>query len=251
GLWTTVCPTIQDLPEQGWKIHVSTTLSDAVKVLDIVWRYCVEREVAFKYLRSERLLLLCNDKNFARARAGKFITIYPRDDVVFGTVLADLDERLAAFPGPYILGDLRHRNGPLHVRYGAFREFYCADGRTLATRDHDGNLVPDVRSPVFTVPDYVDVPEVLAADRAAYDRPAGESFPYDVDTVVRFSNGGGIYLAVDERTGRRVIVREARPHAGLDASGADAVARLHRERWALERLTGLDCVPRLIDYRTV
>ncbi|MFF7265523.1 class III lanthionine synthetase LanKC [Streptomyces sp. NPDC008159] len=62
------------------------------------------------------------------------------------------------------------------------------------------------------------------------------------------SNGGGLYAGVDTRDGRRVVLKEARPHAGLTPDGADAVTRLERERAALERLRGLPCVPALRDH---
>ncbi|CAO0832923.1 Enterobactin exporter EntS [Streptomyces microflavus] len=62
---------------------------------------------------------------------------------------------------------------------------------------------------------------------------------------------GGIYLAKDRETGRRVVLREARPHCGLDGAGDDAVTRLHREHRALTTLAGLDCVPEVHGVRTV
>ncbi|MFC6984579.1 protein kinase domain-containing protein [Streptomyces cirratus] len=56
-------------------------------------------------------------------------------------------------------------------------------------------------------------------------------------------------MATDTRTGGSVLLKEARPLAGLDEDGADAVARLEREHWALEQLSGLDCIPAVVDYR--
>ncbi len=65
---------------------------------------------------------------------------------------------------------------------------------------------------------------------------------------MHFSNGGGVYLATDRRTGERVVLKEARPMAGLDAAERDAVARLQHERDVLRRLDGLDCAPGYRDY---
>lgn len=48
-----------------------------------------------------------------------------------------------------------------------------------------------------------------------------------------------------------MVLREARPHCGLDGAGDDAVTRLHREHRALTKLAGLDCVPRVYGVRTV
>jgi hypothetical protein len=254
GVWETVLPKATELPEQGWKVHVATTLADAVKVLDLVWRYCVDRGLGFKFLRSERVLLLMNEKSFPRGMSGKFITIYPRNNGELATILTELNDILAPFSGPYILGDLRYADGPLYVRYGGFRNLRCpADGdeRVFAVRRPDGTLVPDSRSASFTVPDWVELPEILAPSLAARRSQIDEDFPYRITGAIQFSNSGGVYLATDERTGARVVVREARPHAGLDDAGTDGVSRLARARWALERLAGLDCVPRLVDYRVI
>ncbi|WP_018565742.1 hypothetical protein [Streptomyces sp. PsTaAH-124] len=129
---------------------------------------------------------------------------------------------------------------------------YCvnAAGETVsALRDPAGALVPDLRRPVFSVPDWVAVPGFLAEQVAAQGRP--EDFTYDIERALHFSNGGGVYKARDRRDGRGVVLREARPPAGLDGRGTDAVTRLHRERDMLRRLAGPDFVPRLYDHVTV
>jgi hypothetical protein len=77
------------------------------------------------------------------------------------------------------------------------------------------------------------------------------NMPYTVESALHFSNGGGIYLARDTSTGRQVVLREARPHAGLDGDGNDAVARLYREAETLRALGDLDFVPEYLGTFTV
>ncbi|MGH4002405.1 MAG: protein kinase domain-containing protein, partial [Pseudonocardiaceae bacterium] len=92
----------------------------------------------------------------------------------------------------------------------------------------------------------------MAAQRRFTRVPAaGPELPYHVQRPLHFSNAGGVYLAADRTTGEQVVLREARPHAGLDRTGMDAVARLERERATLTRLAGLDCVPRLLGHHLV
>ncbi|MFD2122422.1 hypothetical protein ACFSNO_27530 [Streptomyces cirratus] len=79
--------------------------------------------------------------------------------------------------------------------------------------------------------------------RAQTPHPAGTS-RFRATRALHFSNGGGVYVATDTRTGGSVLLKEARPLAGLDEDGADAVARLEREHWALEQLSGLELHPR-------
>ncbi|GLY73149.1 class III lanthionine synthetase LanKC [Actinoallomurus iriomotensis] len=252
GAWVFLRPGDSTLPAQGWKIHVSAVPSDAAKVCEIVWDYCVGRRIAVKFLRSEKAVLAVNDKYADRSSSGKAVTLYPADDTELAAVLTELSELLAGFPGPYILSDLRYGNGPLYVRYGGFIERTCPgdDGEPVpALEGPDGRLVPDERASVFTVPDWVAVPEVLRPHVAAWQSDGDEDFPFHVEAALHHSNGGGVYLARDTRSGEQVVLREARPHAGLDRDRVDAVTRLAAERGALERLAGLDCVPRLLEHR--
>src|SRR5579883_1251233 len=153
GDWWHVNPDAHQLPDQGWKIHVSATLENAERVLDLVWEYCVHERIAFKFIRGPRLLLLRNAKYADRAGSGKLVTIYPVDEAVLERVLAALGELLRDEPGPYILSDLRYGDGPLYVRYGGFAARRCLDpsGQLVpAIADPRGELIPDPRGPVFS-----------------------------------------------------------------------------------------------------
>jgi serine/threonine protein kinase len=63
-----------------------------------------------------------------------------------------------------------------------------------------------------------------------------------VTGALHFSNGGGVYVARRD-DGTEVILKEARPLAGLDRDGTDAVTRLGREWHTLRRLAGVPGVP--------
>ncbi|MGV9622326.1 class III lanthionine synthetase LanKC [Streptomyces tendae] len=254
GDWLALRPADADLPAQGWKIHVSACLDNAESVLDRVWRHCVAGGTAFKFVPSRYLLHQRNAKYADRAGSGKFVTVYPANEAEFERLVGELSELLAGEPGPHILSDLRIGEGPVHVRYGGFtrRDCYDADGELRpAVSGPDGALVPDLRGPVFRIPEWVDPPAFLRPHLDARSAVTVTGMPYTVESALHFSNGGGVYLARDTRTGARVVLKEARPHAGLAADGADAVTRLHRERRALERLSGLDCTPEVLDHLTV
>jgi tRNA A-37 threonylcarbamoyl transferase component Bud32 len=249
--WVVLTPDGLALPPQGWKIHVPASLDSARDVLTTVWDYCVPARIAFKFLPSEDHLLLANAKYAPRGSSGKFVTIYPADEAQLETVLHELGPVLAGRPGPYILSDLRWGDGPLYVRYGGFAVRTCLspEGELVPViEDPSGRLVPDVRGPVFRVPDWVSLPAVLEPHLAERNRTTVADLPYRIESALHFSNGGGLYTGQDVRTGQRVVLKEARPYAGLTLDGADAVTRQHRERDALERLRGLDCVPALLDH---
>ncbi|GHF55778.1 serine/threonine protein kinase [Amycolatopsis bartoniae] len=210
-----------------------------------VWDYCIERSISCKHLRTVEMVLANNSKYAAREGSGKLATIYPRDNKELKRTLQELSEILSGEPGPYILSDLRYGAGPLHVRYGGFAERWVeADGRrVLAVSKPDGTLVPDRRTPTFQLPDWVPLPECLEPHLAARRGGDPAQFPYRVTSSLHFSNGGGVYLAEDKADGREVVLKEARPHAGLDRDHVDAVARLHREHDVLRRLAGIPGVP--------
>lgn len=254
GLWTSLLPEDRELAEQGWKIHVSTVPEEAEATLRDTARICLAHGVPFKFLRSEQALLLMSDKYMARSGAGKFLTLYPPDETAFLRVLDELVLALAGRRGPYILSDLRIGDAPVYVRYGAFVARWCTDAdgeRVPALRHPSGELVPDERGVVFRVPPWVTVPEPLRPHLAARAAAGDTTFPYTVTESLQFSNAGGIYRARHRETGRQVVLREARPHSGLDAVGHDAVTRLHREHQALTALAGLDCVPEVHGVRSV
>ncbi|MFI6299144.1 class III lanthionine synthetase LanKC [Nonomuraea sp. NPDC050790] len=249
-LWVRLRPAYRPLKRTGWKIHVSVTPADADHACAIVWDYCVEHDLPFKFLRSRHAIRLLNGKYADRSASGKTITVYPADDEELAEALDTLGRLLKGITGPYVLSDLRIGEGPLSVRYGAFTRLTCVgpEGEPVPGRlDGDGRIVPDVREPRFVLPQDVETPEVLKPHLEARGN-TGADFPFAVESVMHYSNAGGVYLATREGTGERVVLVEARPHAGLDRNGRDAVARLHVQRDIMRRLAGLPCVPRLLAH---
>ena len=244
--WRVRRPVDTALLPQGWKVHVSACLDNAERVLATVAEYCLNKRIAFKFLRSPDVLLLANAKYADRGSSGKFVTIYPADEVQLEAVLTELGEMLDGSPGPYVLSDLRWGQGPLYVRYGGFVERYCLSetgSLTLAIEDSEGRLVPDRREPTFRFPEWVRLPAFLEPHLTARNSLKVDGLPYRIERALHFSNGGGLYLGQHIETGAQVVLKEARPHAGLDVDGTDAVTRLYREQKILERLAGLDVVP--------
>ncbi|HEY3558350.1 MAG TPA: class III lanthionine synthetase LanKC [Kribbella sp.] len=250
-LWMHYAPRSLTLPYQGWKIHVSACRQDAERTLTAVWEYCVQRGIPFKFLRSEAVLVMMNSKAAFRGSSGKLLTIYPADISECELILKELDELLVGIRGPYILSDLRYGEGPLFVRYGAFAERHCLSDtgeRVLAIEDPSGRLVPDTRGPVFSTPAWVTLPSFLEPHLAARNAVTTNDLAYTIESVIQFSNGGGVYLGRDRETQTQVVLKEGRPLAGLDVDGRDAVTRMQHERAILERLAGLDVVPAVKDY---
>ncbi|MBB0232573.1 class III lanthionine synthetase LanKC, partial [Streptomyces calidiresistens] len=254
GDWLHLHPEGVELPAQGWKIHVSARPGNAAGIAEVIHDYCVPRRLSFKFVPSPHQVYLRNSKYAPREGAGKFATLYPEDTDRLRTVLEELDDLLAGETGPYILSDLRWREGPLYVRYGAFTRRQCRDesgALVPALENAEGELVPDRRQPGFHLPPWVTLPGFLAPALAARNATTVRDLPYRIERALHFSNGGGVYAGTDSRSGEAVVLKEARPHAGLAADGVDAVARLEREAAVLERLDGVESVPRLRDRFTL
>jgi hypothetical protein len=250
GDWFVIHFNRSGMPAQGWKIHASATMDNAERILDTVWDYCVPRGIEFKFLRSPSALMARVSKNASRGYSGKLVTIYPIDDAECEAILRELGDALDGEPSPYILSDLRWGKGPLFVRYGAFVMRYVLDDRSdlvPAIADGDGNLVPDRRDPVFYIPPWVTLPDFLAPQLAARNAITVANLPYTIERVMYFSNGGGIYVGKDTRTGEEIVLKEGRPHSGLDAFQHDAVKRLEREYDILRRLAGIPGIPKVYD----
>ncbi len=244
--WSYMAPTPYDLPNQGWKLHVSSTLSNAQQVLSIVSSYCFRNGIPFKFTTTSRKLLLKNSKSGNRTACGKFITIYP-NEIDLERTITHLDALLTEYrPAPYILSDRRYRQGPVFYRYGGFRKFQNPTGRLCIIKP-DGSYEEDIRVPYYRVPDWVETPTFLIQDQLAQD--SGEQVPdfhgFKVQNALHFSTGGGVYQVSKDDTD--YIMKEGRPYCGLDASGHDAISRIKHEAQILKALENLNGIPRIID----
>ncbi|GAB3744775.1 class III lanthionine synthetase LanKC [Amycolatopsis oliviviridis] len=253
GLWVSFAPGTK-IPRQGWKIHVTARLDEAEKTIEDVLAYCLRHGVALKFLRSEFAVRLTNGKYAPRASSGKVLTLYPADDTVTERILDDLATLLADREGPYVLSDLRWGDSPVFVRYGGFVGTFTLDNDGVpvpSIEAPDGTPEPDLRLPVFAPPPWATVPEFLAKRMAALDEQASGELPYEITEALHFSNGGGVYKGTRRGDGLAVVVKEARPHAGLDALGRDAVTRLTHEHELLTELADTGFVPRVHEYFTL
>jgi hypothetical protein len=69
--WAIFTPEVHDLPSQGWKIHISSSLANAERIIDVVRSYCFPRNLAFKFLQGPRVALSRNSKYAGRGGSGR------------------------------------------------------------------------------------------------------------------------------------------------------------------------------------
>lgn len=65
---------------QGREIHVSVTLPEAGRQLDVVWDHCVASHLSFKFLHSRAALPLTHARYAPHGASGQFINICPANE---------------------------------------------------------------------------------------------------------------------------------------------------------------------------
>lgn len=243
GSWINALPAGARLPLQGWKIHLSARLADADGVLDAVLGVLVPRRVPFKFLLDRDVLRMTNSKSWSRGGSGKFVTVYPKDEAEFRALLEALHAATERFQGPYILSDRRYaKSRVVFYRFGGITPNMSlgAGGRkTPLLATPSGASMPDVRTPFFELPSWM-------AD--LFPEPPEEGGDlldgrYAVESSLGFSSSGGVYLAKDTVSGRKVVLKEARPWVNETEDGRDIVALLEGEHAILVRLEGTAVAP--------
>lgn len=251
GIWTFAEPPNAQFPRQGWKLHVTSTLDASAAVLEATMPLLVHQRTAFKFVNTKWRLALLNGPHAPLASAGKFITIYPSDDARAVELAGALDRATRGVAGPRILSDHQYAPGSLvHYRYGAFIGESAIDdaGRLVAViRSPDGRVVPDRRSVPCVDPDWVVDPFGGAAVGAGSAAQVLLNGRYAVRRTLGRRNKGGIYLGTDCSTGRRIVIKEGRPHVDGGLHVGDARSLIHREANVLRSVASLGLAPRLID----
>jgi len=103
-------------------------------------------------------------------------------------------------------------------------------------RNLHGALVPDRRNPFWSPPDWVTDP---FDSEASQDGGQGHVLcdgRFSILSALHFTNRGGVYRARDNETGRRVVLKEARPYVEIGSKRIDAIAALEKEYRLLEYL---------------
>lgn len=243
------------LPDQGWKIHVSALFEESKRLLEKVSKICIDERVEFKHLKDKQSFIKMNSKNANRASSGKFITVYPVNNDEFLKLLDMISLATSGFQkGPYILSDKRWKDSNVFYRYGGFRSIFNEYGEHCI-KDDQGRFIKDERTPYYQVPDFVkgfdDYLNTLNISKDSDDAdPSDDSSleRYEIEAALSYSNAGGVYRATRKQDNLKVIIKEARPNAGLDGAARDSLYRQTKEYEALKKLKDLPGVVELIEY---
>lgn len=244
GMWTYVGPPDREPPPAGWKVHVSSLPSSVDQAVDAVATVAGNLRLPWKVVRDPRLAALGHHKMAPPDMVGKICVLYPAGDAELVEVVQSLEDALTGLAGPRVLGDHWHQQVPIGVRWGASREHWIegADGQMLPGLPGSAEGEADVRGRLSSRP----LPDPLLA---SFDR-LQDPLPVTEVRLVRRHSAGALYQA-RLRDGRRVALKEARHHAGIDHDGVGATQRLRHEWAALRALDGTAAVPAPVAYWTL
>ena len=250
GVWCHVRSPKNEVPDSGFKIHVSTRRETARETLSAIVPILVDEGATFKVLVDEHILELGNSQMWGRAGCGKFITIYPADVAHLQRLLERLHEVTRRFEGPYILSDRQYKDSKvLFYRYGAFRtaEQVNVYGEPITLlRTADGQLVPDMRLPYFALPEGISDPFADTDDEPADALLKGR---YRGIELLGAYSKGGVYKCLDVDTGAEVVVKEGRPFVTRHQNSRyDLIDTLKNEYRIMKLLDGTGVTPRPLDF---
>lgn len=245
---------------QGWKLHVSSIPFEAEQLLTSILPFLRDRQLAFKVARNESVLEGLNSGAMGPTQVGKFVTIYPPEELV-----REIAEHLLVltdgFSGPLVPTDLQ-LGSVLFSRYGGFSPVIVRDriGRPhRCLRDAEGRLYNDEYSVPHRFPSGISCPFANLGLAGTSESPASSVSPanrlfgpgYLLLDVLHSRPKGAVFLALDLRSQSSVgarVIKQGRKHCMSDRYGRDVRWRLRRELDTHRRLEGVSAVPRAREY---
>ncbi len=252
GFYAHAKPAGVRLPDQGWKIHVSTRPENARQTLIRCADVLIRRGIPFKFGQDIGVAYTLVSARYERTGAAKFLVAYPPDPESCAKLLHDLAAATVGLPGARVIGDRRYRaDAPVYYRFGAIAlpASLAADGKIVhPLRAPDGSLVPDDRLQFCPPPWAPPLPIESACARVAPADAAVVGGRYRITAPLRSSARGGVFRAVDLKSSELVVIKQARAHTGVGLDGSDAIDRLVDEARALRALADTGLVPQVRDF---
>ncbi|MEP7336764.1 MAG: hypothetical protein ABI977_03295 [Acidobacteriota bacterium] len=244
SIWRYSRPCAPQDPEQGWKLHLSATIFNAVSLLERVAPLLTGHGVQFKTPASLQELHHINSGLYhGYSQVGKCLTVYARTEEEAVTLAEELHVATGGINAPAVPFDLRYRSDSnVYYRYGAFRRFTLEgeDGVLIpALRDPHGNLVPDSRTAEAAKPDWVANPFPIHPVRLGAESASNPlKTTYRAFRALTQRGKGGVYQAIDlgAHPPRFCVIKEGRKDGELGWDGRDGRWRIQHEEQVLASL---------------
>ena len=242
GLWAT-SPNIGSIKaSQGWKLHLSATATQAVRMLQsalpVVQRYGQPFKVIARY---DDIARLNSGVHFGYSQIGKLVTVYLVDETCARALARELADALKDVRGPAVPSDVRFvPDAPVYYRFGAFDGLHQVqrNGMSLpALLRPDGRRIVDDRRRRNAIPSFAPNPF-----GAPPEEPAPQGSPLQsrflVFEALAQRGKGGVYRALDVGSvpARLCVVKEGRNLGEEMAEGFDGRHLVRQEKHVLRHL---------------
>lgn len=238
---------------QGWKVHVTASVSEADTFLTKAATLLGALRAPFKVPARLADVAAINSGDGGEEQLGKVMTVYPRDDIHARAVIETLDRAWPGSCGPEIPTSLHLRPGSaVAFRFGVFtaRDWLISSTgiHEFAVRLPDGGLIADRRVVGGHPPSGIEPPLPGVAATAWPVTPGDlieiDGMVFHALAEIRRSALTRILLGVRDGCLSTVVLRQRRPGETRRA-GEGAAARLHKEFAVLTSLasSGLAPVP--------
>src|SRR5579884_2678540 len=241
------------LREQGWKLHVSANVSSAEKILRQTLPILLQEAVNFKMLASLEHLAFLNQGNGGISQIGKFITVYPNNDMQAVKLAKLLDIATRKLAGPHIPSDHPlSLDSRVYYRFGGFKSsasIQDLDGRTLpAIRSQEDQLIPDERLLIYQAPSGITDPFIeagIAIDEVVFPRLIGKR--YCIVQAIAASVSHTLFMAADLEQGRACVIKGPGSAWYRNPFATDVRVMVRHEAELLAQLGSHPAIPSLYD----
>jgi serine/threonine protein kinase len=231
------------LPKQGWKIHVSSTATEAIRLIEKVLPYLVDSHASFKLPSSLKNFVYLNSGQGGSTQVGKTLTVYPVDDIMCRDLCLGIDERWYSNSAPVVPFDLSLGScSSVYIRYGAIAGQYAvidAHGQyTPAIHKPDGILVADRRDDPSGMLTWASAPPlecVFSGQQLQSKFQVGSNIYFSL-RLIHSGIKGSVFLGVCGLTASSVIIKIGYRGVYSDLLGLDAMDRLRNEFGILTKL---------------
>ena len=249
-----------NVPAQGWKIHISSQIKDAVDIFKIVYKISQLNNCSFKVVKNLKELKKINSPREMSPTANKFITLYPNSESEAKSMIFNLTSKLSEFKAQKILSDYQcGLHSPVHYRYGAFLKKQAYDEKNkkviyLLLDESNNNYVEDRRQNFPSLPswkkDLFSEEEKKNYFQTAREISTKDSTinKYKMEKIIKRSNKGNVYRAIRRSDGQKVIIKQSRPFVNYDDEGEwTAIDDIKNEAFMLKKLANKTYTTNLID----
>ncbi|MGT2799473.1 class III lanthionine synthetase LanKC N-terminal domain-containing protein [Streptococcus marmotae] len=231
-----------DIPEFGFKIHISGTLENYKQIYYLVIPYLMSKDICFKYLESKESIIYNLSEEESPAESGKLITIYPKDRVHCKQLLEELYLLIPSEnSGVYILSDRNYKDSNvIFYRYGCIKlvQNELMDGLPTL-RGPNGECWQDFQKNYYDLPSWI---EDLQEKQEFIPSYLGNT--YQLVALLKQSNGGNVYKAKNKYSGEIVVIKECRPN--ILCTTTVTKNNVRENEWRLSKIIQ-DCIPARIE----